>query len=89
MNWIPDWLIKIFGKKIADKLNLEVGPMDGTKPWYQSKTLYAVTITGLIGIYMSLIQAGVHLPAIPAWLITILSAMGFYSRVTATDKISS
>lgn len=87
MNW-PDWLIKLFGKNISNKLGLQEGVMDGTKPWYQSKTIWANVVTGLIGVYLSLITSGVHLPAIPSWVITLLSSIGIYSRVTATDKIS-
>lgn len=86
---IPDWLLKILGKKIAKKLNLQEGKMDGTKKWYLSKTLYAVVVSGLIGVYLQLIQNGVHLPQIPAWIITLLSAAGFYSRATATDKLTA
>lgn len=62
--------------------------MDGTKPWYMSKNIWANVVTGLIGIYMSLIANGVHLPGIPAWLLTILGAIGIYTRVVATDKIA-
>jgi len=61
--------------------------MDGTKPWWASKTILASVVTGVIGIYLSLKTGGVHLPDIPGWVVTLLSAMGVYGRVTATDKI--
>lgn len=63
--------------------------MDGEKKWYLSKNIWASVVSGLIAIYLSLIAGGVHLPAIPAWVITILSAVGVYTRVTATDKITA
>lgn len=89
MNWIPDWILKIFGHKIADKLGLQEGKMDGQKKWYLSKTIWSSVVSGLIAIYLSLIASGVHLPGIPAWVITILSAVGVYTRVTATDKLTA
>lgn len=88
MNWMPDWILKLFGKKIADKLDLQEGAMDGTKPWYQSKTILAAVVVGLIGIYNSVATAK-KLPPIPDWAFTILGAIGVYTRSTATDKITS
>lgn len=87
MNWIPDWILKIFGRKIADKIGLQEGTLDNTKPWYTSKTVISTIVTGIIGVYLSLITSGVHLPVIPAWVITVLSAVGIYGRVTADAKI--
>lgn len=86
---VPDFIIRLIGRQIADRLGLQEGKtMDNSKPWYTSKTLYAVTITGLIGIYTTLIQYGVHLPQIPGWVLTLLGAAGFYTRATATDKLT-
>jgi len=62
--------------------------MDGTKKWYQSTIIWNCVVIGVIGIYESLIASGVHLPAIPPWIITILGALGIYRRVTTTDKIA-
>lgn len=86
MNWIPDWVLKIFGHKIEDKLNLQEGNLDGTKPWYQSKTIWAGIVAALVGVYNS-IAAVKALPPIPDWIFTILGAIGIYSRVTADTKI--
>lgn len=87
---VPDFIIRLIGRRIADKLRLQEGTkMDGTKPWYTSRTIWAVSVSGMIGIYMSLIQAGVHLPQIPAWVITLLSAVGVYTRSAATDKLTA
>jgi hypothetical protein len=93
LNWIPNFVLKILGRKVATKLNLqEDSPMDTTKPWYQSRTIWANIITFLIGVY-GLVGANLSgtfhfvLPAIPAWLITILSAIGVYGRANATTEI--
>lgn len=89
MNWVPDFILRFFGRKIGDSFHLQEGTLDGTKPWYTSKTIWASIVSGLIGTYLALIQQGIHLPSIPAWLITLLGAIGVYTRSTATDKISS
>lgn len=86
--WIPDFVLKIFGRKIATSLKLEEGTMDGTKKWYTSKNLWSCVISGLLGTYLALIQQGVHLPEIPAWILTLLGAVGVYSRATATEKLT-
>lgn len=88
LMWIPDFILNMFGRRLADKLKLTEGYMP-TKPWYKSKTILASIVTGLIGIYTSLIANGVHLPSIPAWIVTILSAIGIYGRITATTTIGS
>lgn len=85
--WIPDWILRIAGRKIADKIGLEE-KMDSTKPWYQSKTIWTSIVSGIVGIYITLQTGGqVHLPPIPGWVLTILGAIGVYTRSTATDKI--
>lgn len=82
--WIPDFILKLAGKKLAIKLQLE-GAME-SKPWYQSKTLWAAVVAGLIGIYGGISQ--VHpLPAIPQWVLTLLGAMGLWGLRTADTKI--
>lgn len=57
------------------------------KPWYQSKTILSSAVTGVMGIYLTLVAHGVHLPAIPPLVITVLAGMGIYGRVTADTKI--
>jgi hypothetical protein len=84
--WIPDFLLKLFGRKVADKLELTEGPMDSTKKWYQSKNIWNSVVTGLVGLYLALApQFG--WPAIPEWIFTILAAIGIYTRVTADKTI--
>lgn len=58
-----------------------------TKPWYQSKTILSAIGSGLMGLYLTLIGAGLHLPAVPPWVVTVLSAIGIYGRTTADTKI--
>lgn len=84
--WIPDFVLKIFGRKIADKLNLQEGTLEDTKPWYQSKTIWAGAVAALVGVYNS-IAAVKALPPIPDWVFTILGAIGIYTRATADTKI--
>lgn len=90
--WIPDFILKMIGRQIADKIDLKEGNMDSSKKWYQSKGVWTGVVTFLIGAYAGFgatvaPAVGWHLPAIPEWLLTILGAVGVYSRVTATDKI--
>jgi hypothetical protein len=84
---IPDFLLRFFGKEIGQ--SLKEGPMNGTKPWYQSKTIWTSIVSGVIGTYLSLLANGVNLPMIPPWIITILSGIGVYTRINATDQISN
>ena len=82
------WLFNLAGHGIRRNLDLKGGLMDDTKKWWQSLTIWSGIVTGLIGIYLSLIASGIKLPDIPPWLITILSGMGVYGRVKADTKIS-
>ena len=86
MNWIPDWILRIFGRKIADKIQLQEDSKMDSKPWYQSKTLWTAIVGGLIGIYGAV--STIHpLPAIPQWVLTILASMGLYGLRTADKSI--
>lgn len=92
--WIPDFVLKLIGKEIGSKLDLQEGPMNDTKKWFQSKTIWTAVVTGLIGIYnvvaISVLPAFGHTaPAIPDFIFTILGAIGVYTRATATTQISS
>jgi hypothetical protein len=83
---IPDFVLRFIGREIAQKANLQEGNMDGTKKWYQSKNIWTSIVTGLVATYIGL-SGQVGWPAIPEWVITILAAVGVYTRVNATDKI--
>lgn len=84
--WIPNWLLKIAGHKIADKLKLEDGPMDDTKKWYASKGIWVGVITVALAAYGSA-AVQFNLPHVPEWIFTLLGAAGLYSRATADTKI--
>lgn len=84
--WMPDFVLRWIGGQVADKIKLQEGPMDSTKKWYQSKNIWNSIVTGLVATYIA-VAGQVGWPAIPTWLITILSAIGVYTRVVATDKI--
>jgi membrane protein YqaA with SNARE-associated domain len=92
MAWLTNLLARLAGKKIAKELELMEGKMEDSKKWYQSKSKWTAVVTVIIGLY-DLIGAnlapviGWTLPQIPAWVLTILGAMGIYSRVTAEKKI--
>lgn len=51
--------------------------MDGTKPWWQSKTMWAGLVGLLFNTYAALavIFPDAHFPAVPAWVITIIDAL--------------
>jgi hypothetical protein len=91
--WIPDFLLKLLGKTVANKLELKEGPMDSSKAWYTSKGVWTGIVTFLIGAYslvsITIMPALGHaaLPSIPDWLLTILGAIGVYSRVSADKTI--
>lgn len=86
-------LIKIIGRFLKNKIRLEEGTAMETKKWYKSKGVWTGVFTVLIGAYegakVSLApQLGWTLPDIPPLLYTLLGALGVYSRVVATEKIS-
>ena len=83
--WIPSFVLKWIGKGVKDKLDLQEGFMD-SKPWYQSKTIWAGVVTGIIGIYNSIATAK-GWPPVPDWVYSILAGMGVYSRASATTTI--
>jgi hypothetical protein len=83
---LPDFVLRWIGRYAANKLDLQEGKMDGTKPWYQSKNIWTCIISGVVATYIA-VAAQVGWPSIPEWIITILSAIGVYTRVNATEKI--
>jgi hypothetical protein len=60
-----------------------------TKPWYQSKGVWAGVIGLLVVIWNAIpafFPAG-HLPPIPEWILGVLASIGLYGRVSATTAI--
>lgn len=88
LMWIPDFIVKIIGRRIEGKLDLQEGKMPETKPWYQSKTIWTSIVVSLIGIYNA-IGVAKGLPPIPEWIYTLLGAIGIYTRATATTTITA
>lgn len=91
-------LVRLFISKVKDGLDLQEGtPMENGKAWYKSKTIWSDVATVLVTLYVT-VQAvlvshyGVHLPEIPAWLLTVLGTTlgvtGIAGRVTATETIT-
>lgn len=82
----------IAGKWLKMKLNLlEDSKMDGTKPWYQSQTLWSDVLTVVtLGIGIADNHFGTHIASnnIYASIISILAAVGIHGRLTADTKIS-
>jgi uncharacterized sodium:solute symporter family permease YidK len=84
--YVPDFILKFFGRKVADKLDLQEDSKMDTKPWYKSKTILSAIVAALIGLYNTFVAVK-GLPVIPDWVFTILAAVGVYSRATADTKI--
>lgn len=85
-------LAKIAGKLLKRKLKLEDKPMSDTKKWWKSKSVITGIVTVLIGLYEGVKlqvapQFGWSMPEIPGLLLTLLGALGIYSRVVADKKI--
>jgi hypothetical protein len=57
------------------------------KPFWESKTFWAVLIAGLIGTWNAL-AAQFGWPPVPDWVITVLAALGLYGRATATGPLT-
>lgn len=76
----------IAGKWLKNKIKLEDGPMDDTKKWYKSKSIWTGVVAVLVAAYGSA-SANFGLPPVPEWVFAILGTIGIYTRVNATTKI--
>jgi len=84
---IPDFLLKIVGRRIGDKIKLQENSTMENKKWFQSKTVWTAVVGGLLSIYTAI--GTIHpLPVIPEWIYTLLGAIGLYGLRTADSKIS-
>lgn len=89
---IPQFFAKMFGKYAANKLNLkDDNPMNESKPWYQSKTIWSDVATIVVAIvgFVDVHFAHGSITSSPAYSVamTVLGAMGIVTRTTATAKI--
>ncbi len=90
-NWLKNLIVKKAANEVSKKLDLQEGPMEEGKRWFQSKGVITGITAVLLGTYevvrLNLApQFGWHVPEIPPVIFTFLGALGIYSRVTA-DKI--
>ena len=90
---IPQFVWKIVGKIASKKLGLKEGPMTENKKWYRSKGVWTGIVIVVLGLYEGVDAnigpaIGFNLPAIPAFLFTVLGALGIYGRATAKTKIT-
>jgi len=58
------------------------------KPFWKSKTFWAVLVTGLIGTWNAL-SPETGLPPVPDWVITVLAALGLYGRAVAQGPLTA
>ena len=60
-----------------------------TKPWWQSKTVWAGVIGVLVVAYNAFReQLMPGAPVIPEWILGLLASIGVYGRVSATTKVA-
>jgi hypothetical protein len=63
------------------------------KAWYKSKTVWAGIIIVAVNIWDNMLvpfssnQFSIILPNIPAWIYSMLAALGVYGRVSAKTNI--
>jgi len=88
MNFINKLIQKIVISRAVKAVNnfFKGGQMDGTKKWYQSKSIISGILTGVIASY-NLLAPQLGWPLIPEWVYAILASTGIYSRITATTTI--
>lgn len=57
------------------------------KPFWKSKTFWAVLLTGVVSLWNSL-SPETGMPPIPDWVITVLAALGLYGRAVAKGPLA-
>ena len=81
MGKFPNWIYKLAGKKIADKLGLQeevMGEETTEKPWYKSKAKIAAIVTVIIGAVQPISAAFGHPIQVPDFIIQLLIGLGIY-----------
>jgi hypothetical protein len=98
MGFLQNIAAKLAGKKIANELKLQEGPMEDGKKWYKSKTVWAGVAAFLLNGYEIAAQTvapsfGVVLPPIPPFVLTLLNTIlgpiVIHGRVTADSKLAA
>lgn len=57
------------------------------KPFWKSKTFWALFVTGLIALYNS-VSPEIGLPPVPDFILTILAALGLYTGRKLVEQSS-
>ncbi len=69
-------IAKLSGKFLANKLKLEDKPMEDSKKWFQSKTLWAAVYIILSGAYQTVRALLIpSLPEIPPFVDTLMNTI--------------
>jgi len=88
--WIPNFILKLVGRKIAQEAKLEEGPVDQTKPWYRSVTIWSDVFTIATGVIAFVDKDFGTQIAANHWyqvILTVLGGVGIYGRASADQKI--
>lgn len=88
---LPNWAYRLIGKRLAKKLHWgdKMADQLPTKPWYQSKAVWAAIVTAFLGAVQPVSAAMGHPIAVPLWIIEVLTGLGLYGLRTATTTIGS
>ena len=57
------------------------------KPWWKSRTVWAMLLAVLLAAYNEAVAVGLGLPPIPDFVYAILCALGIYGRAAATQPL--
>jgi len=61
--------------------------LTSSKPWWQSRTIWAGVLAVLLAAYNEAVAVGLGLPPIPDFVYAILGALGIYGRAAATQPL--
>lgn len=88
----PLWVYRLIGKEAGKILKLEDTNMADTstptKPFWQSKTMWAAIITAILGAIQPVSAAMGHPIAVPLWIIEVLTGLGLYGLRTASSDLT-
>lgn len=89
---LKNFLARIVGRKLSKSAGLKEDSemeMEGTKKWFQSKTVWSGVLVVAMGTYELVKQQfAPNLPEIPGWLLSFLGGFGIYGRVSAKKEVA-